>query len=795
MAFDKSKFTKRFVDDCREYIIKINNWLLCLEKTPDNSEAMNEVFRSVHSIKGASNMLKYQSLAEISHKLEDALDSLRKERIKHSKSLSDLLFKGTDIIEEIVELIADGKNDTIEIEEICKELEMAAQGKTLEISKLNTDALIPIDAKSENVDTKQEAVAEPVDILKDLELTSPKISKPANNRIGPDDRNNDILLPEKKQLQDKDIGEKSSSRNKKNQAAKSAGQKIDETIRISGIKLDDTIKLMEEMVSLQSKTKQRLSDFNELIKLSNKNMEFINHNVSNSNFSSNNGHKDEIIHTAQLLHQKLKQQMTNNREDVNLQELLTGQLQEKALRMRMMPISSVFDTFSRPIRDIAVTFGKKVNLIIKGEETELDKKMIEEIADPLMHMLRNSIDHGIEMPDERLKVEKPETGTINLTASYEGGNVLIEISDDGRGVSIEGIKKKALQRKLISEEKLTKMSESEIIDLIFVPGLSTSPIITDISGRGVGMDVVKNNIVGQLNGSIQTRTKEGEGSTFLIKLPLTLGIMRVVIFVISDMIFAISENSISEILRIPETELIDVVNRKAIRLREQIIPAVELQSLLKLPGRRKRTKGELLILVVFMGNEQLGLIVDSIIGNEDMVIKPLPTHMQNIQWVSGVTISGKNEVVCILHVSSIINAANEMKVERRFDQAGEKKAIHILLAEDSLSTREIEQSILESYGYKVETAVDGQEALEKAKKYKYDVVVTDIEMPRLDGFSLTEKLRKESDYEHTPVIIVSSLNKEEDKKRGIRVGADAYIVKGAFDQSNLLETIQNLIGL
>ncbi len=794
MAFDKSKFTKRFVDDCREYIIKINNWLLCLEKTPGNSEAMNEVFRSVHSIKGASNMLKYKSLAQISHKLEDALDSLRKERITHSKSLLELLFKGTDIIAEMVELIADGKDDAIEIGEICNELEMAAQGKTLDTGILNTKAINPIDSKSEHVDTEQEAVAVPEDILKDLELTSANVSKPASDQEELDKGKNDTLLRKKNQLREKGISEKASSRDEKKQADISAGQKVDETIRISAIKLDDTIKLMEEMVSLQSRTKQRLSDFNEIIKLSNKIMEFTNHVAAINNFSFNNNNKDEIIHTAQLLHQKLKQQMANSREDVNLQELLTGQLQEKALRMRMMPISSVFDTFSRPVRDIAVACGKKVNLIIKGEETELDKKMIEEIADPLMHMLRNSIDHGIEMPDERLNVEKSETGTLNLTASYEGGNVLIEISDDGRGVSIDGIKKKALQRKLISEEKLTKMSESEIIDLIFVPGFSTSPIITDISGRGVGMDVVKNNIVGQLNGSIQTKTKEGEGSTFIIKLPLTLGIMRVVSVAISDMIFAISENSISEIIKIPETDLIDVVNRKAIRLREQIIPAVELQSLLKLPGKRKITKGELLILVVFMGNEQLGLIVDTIIGNEDMVIKPLPTHMQNIQWVSGVTISGKNEVVSILHVSSIIDAANEMKVERRFDKAGEKIAIHILLAEDSFSTREVEKSILESYGYMVDTAVDGQEALEMAKEYKYDVVVTDIEMPRLDGFSLTEKLRKESEYEHTPIIIVSSLDKEEDKKRGIRVGADAYIVKGAFDQSNLLETIQHLVG-
>ncbi len=348
MAFDKTKFTKRFVDDCREYIKKINNGLLCLEKTPDNSEDVNEVFRSVHSIKGASTMLKFQSLAEISHKMEDALDSLRKERIKHSKSLSDLLFKGTDIIEEMIEIIADDKDDTIEIEEICKELEMAALGKTLETSILNTEALNPIVVKSENIDTEQETVPEPNDILKELELTSANVSKPASDRMEPDNEKNDTLLREKS------TGEKASSMDEKEQAVKSTGQKVDETIRINANKLDETIKLMEEMVSLQSRIKQRLSEFFEVNKLSKKNMEFISHIVSNSNFSSNNGHQDETIQTAQLLQLKLKQLMANSREDVSLQELLAGELQEEALRMRMMRIACVFDTFSRPIRDIAV---------------------------------------------------------------------------------------------------------------------------------------------------------------------------------------------------------------------------------------------------------------------------------------------------------------------------------------------------------------------------------------------------------------------------------------------------------
>ncbi len=443
MAFDKSKFTKRFVDDCRENIIKINKLLLCLEKTPDNSEAMNDVFRSVHSIKGASNMLKFKSLAEISHKLEDALDSLRKERIAHSKTLSDLLFKGTDIISEMVELIADGKDETIEIEEISKELDAAAQGKALETDILNS----AINSKGEDVNTEDKVVMEQDDFLKSLELTSTKVSKAASNSIEPcDTKKDDLLSLKKKQLQDKDAVEEVFASETNRQTEKSAEQKIDETIRIGANKLDETIKLMEEMVSLQCRTRQRLNDFSELIKLSNKNLDSINKIISNGNITFNNGDKDEFLQTVQLLHQKLKLQMSNSRDDVNLQELLTSELQEKALRMRMVPVSSVFDTFGRPMRDIAATCGKKVNLIIKGEETELDKKMIEEIGDPLMHMLRNSIDHGIEMPEERLKAGKPETGTINLTASYEGGNILIELSDDGRGVSIDNIKKEHFKK-------------------------------------------------------------------------------------------------------------------------------------------------------------------------------------------------------------------------------------------------------------------------------------------------------------------------------------------------------------
>jgi chemotaxis protein histidine kinase CheA len=387
-----------------------------------------------------------------------------------------------------------------------------------------------------------------------------------------------------------------------------------------------------------------------------------------------------------------------------------------------------------------------------------------------------------------------------ISAHYEGGSVLIELSDDGSGISLQKIKEKALRKKLFDEATLNTLSESELIDLIFYSGFSTSTLITDVSGRGVGMDVVKKNIVEDLKGTIRIITKEGQGTTFYIRLPLILAITHVLLFRTSDKVFAIPANSVREILRVPKTEMIEILDKRAIRLHEQLIPVVELNMLLNLPvseAPEEIDTENLLIVIVHRENEQLGLIIDSLLDEEDMVIKSLPPHMKNNRWVSGVIITGNNETVNVLNVATILEAAKEMKGlkrDRKKTLEEEKRVINILVVDDSINTREIEKSILEAYGYRVTLADDGLEALEKAQKFKYDLIITDIEMPHLDGFSLTEKLRKDNQYKNTPIIIVTSREREEDKRKGIQVGADAYIIKGAFDQSNLLETVQSLIG-
>jgi chemotaxis protein histidine kinase CheA len=462
----------------------------------------------------------------------------------------------------------------------------------------------------------------------------------------------------------------------------------------------------------------------------------------------------------------------------------------------MIPLSTVFDSLHRMVRDISKNLGKDIVLVVEGGDIELDKKMIEKLGDPLVHMLRNSLDHGIEPPEERRKAGKPGTGTVKLSACYDAGSVLIELSDDGGGIPLEKIKERALRKKMFSEDELNDMPESALVDLIFQPGFSTSSIVTDVSGRGVGMDVARRNIVEELRGSFRIETKRGRGTSFFIRLPLTLAVMRVLLVDVADTVFAIGAHYVSEIIRVPKDELITVVNKRAVRLREEIIPVASMTSLLNIPARGKTERNDVLIAIVHTGGEKLGLIIDALRDEEDMVIKPLPAHMKNIRLVSGVIISGRNEIINVVHVPAVIEAAGEIReVKPLKGTAGEEgSAIHILVVDDSINTREIEKSILESYGYKVDLAGDGLEALEKIREFKYSVVITDVEMPRLDGFSLTERLRNDEAHKDIPVIIVTSREKEEDKKRGIMVGADAYIVKGAFDQSNLLETVQNLIG-
>ncbi len=502
-----------------------------------------------------------------------------------------------------------------------------------------------------------------------------------------------------------------------------------------------------------------------------------------------------LIETGAALQLLLRQSVRAMSDASLMQDHLVGDLQETSLKMRMQPLSTVFDPLRRTVRDLAREHGKEIDFVVEGGETELDRKIIDRIGDSLLHMIRNSLDHGLGTSEERIAVGKSPRGTIVLSAFYDSGCVTISLSDDGKGLSIEKIREKALARRLFDPDVLAGMSKAEITDLIFMPGFSTSPIITDLSGRGVGMDVVRKSIVDELKGTIAIESREGIGTTFLLRLPLNLAVFPLFLVSSGGKACAMPATSIVEMLSVQRSEVIEIVNKRAIRLREQIIPVENLSGILKLTQELTEDSDEVLIVIIRDGEEKLGLVVDEIIGREEMVVKPLPQHLQNLRIVSGVTIGEGNSIINVLHIPDLFVQAREIAEPGRRAAIGKEKSVtKILVVDDSINTREIEKSILEAYGYNVITAEDGEEALEKTQETLFDLIVTDVEMPRMDGFTLTKRLRGNELYRNVPIIIVTSLEKDEDKKRGITVGANAYIVKGAFDQSNLIETVRSLIG-
>jgi chemotaxis protein histidine kinase CheA len=736
MVLDTARFMTRFVGEARDHVTKLNDGLVRLEKDPGDEETINSVFRSAHTIKGSARMMKLGSVADVAHRVEDALGALRERRIRHSRDLADVLFRGIDTIAGLIEDVAAGRTPAADTAAICAELARAAEGMA---SAESPGPAAPAVARNEE---------------------APDVEGPVPPPSGP-------ALPLERGVKP------------------GAG----ETVRVEAERLDELFRLMGEIVSHQSRLKRRLSEVRDVERVAERNAL-----AAKRLAGETAGTARENALEAAALHELLERLGASMRDDAALQELLTSELQEKALVLRMLPLATVFDTLPRAVRDLARSLGKEVDLVVEGGEIGLDKKLMERIGDPLLHLLRNAVDHGIENPEERRRAGKPERGRIRLSAAYDAGSVVIDLEDDGGGIAVERIREKALKQRLYGAEELAAMPETELVNLIFRPAFSTSRLITDLSGRGVGLDVVKRAVVDEMKGSVRVDTRSGGGTRFSLRLPMTLALMRVLKVSAAGSTYAIDVHAVSEILRHRVEEIIPVLGKKAIRHREELMPVVRLDGVLSRGAVDDQTPAGGLILIVRMGAEKLGLIVDTLIDEEDAVVKALPPHMARLPLVAGVTISGGAEVLAILHVPGIFQAARDLEGPARAREREEAVSRRILVVDDSVNTREIEKGILEAYGYVVDLAEDGMDAVEKVRKTQYDLVVTDVEMPRLDGFSLTLRLRQDERYRDTPIIIVTSREKDEDKKRGLSVGANAYIVKGSFDQTNLLETVQNLIG-
>ncbi len=755
MNFDRTRFIGKFTQEARELLRTITNGLIQLERTPSDLALLKEILRATHTLKGASKIVRFNTINLLSHKVEDLLIAVQDGKCPLTEDIIELLFLSTDTLGRCVENILNGEEENLDVTELCSVLDETAGGAS------------PSEYLAQHA----------------LQLRNawPAASKDAGDPVPP--------VQARQNVDERNAGQA---------ASKDAGDPvppIPESIKVGIDRLDNTIRLVGGLAVGWKKSEHSVTLLKDVQRMARRHAKRLHYLLQETDGNISQEMKTDMTEESLRMLRLLEQVFHESRDELAARKLDLNELYDDVLTMRMLPLSVIFEWFPRAVRDMAKTFHKEIELHIHGEETRLDKKIIEQLESPLMHILRNCIDHGIETPDERKAQNKPEPGSIMIDASQKSGHITISVSDDGRGIQRKKLKERAITRGLISEENARTLSDDDILQLIFLPRLSTSDLMTEISGRGVGMDIVKTNIE-HLKGSISVHSMAGRGTIFSMTLPMTLTTLRCLIISAHNKFFAVPITSVEETLHISPHECIDVVGHPAIRLRNHIIYIVNLAETLGLGAATSQRHEKECVLIARTNGKRVGFMVDDIVDEHDVVVKQLPPHLQYAKSISGATISSDNTIILILHIPEIIEIVKRstgIALHDELQEPEQSRSPHILVVEDSVNTGEIEQQILEASGYTVDLAHDGVDALECAGETQYDLIVTDIEMPRMDGFTLTEHLRERPEYADVPIVIVTSLEREQDKRRGLRVGANAYITKGDFEQRSLLDTIKSLI--
>lgn len=744
MVFDPAPFTGKFLQEARELIQTLNDHLMAVEQSPPAREALRAAMRAAHTLKGSAKILRFQAISRLAHALEDVVGALYEGRIAHSPEVLDLLFAGTDLTARCVDAVARQDGETPDIDTVEALLQRAGRGESIAD---HAPAPRPSPGRSASASDKPDAE----------ENAAPSaVHTPPASTARP------------------------------------------EGVRIDLESLDHAIHLISEIVVSHRKSEREIALLKEIARLTRRHADHLHALSSRSAPAMPADRPSLLLRDIQDISAATERLLTERRDETAYADLLLNELHDAVLAMRMLPLSTVFQRFPRAIRDMARHSGKQVEVQIHGDDTALDTKIIEKLGTPLMHLLRNSLDHGIETPQERRNAGKSPTGRIVIQASRHSSHIEIRLADDGRGVQDEAIRRRLIDRGLFSEDQARRMDSAQLLDTIFLPGFSTSDIITDLSGRGFGMDIVKADI-DALKGSISLASRPGQGMECLLTLPITLTSVRCLIVTAQGQRFAVPVDGLEETVLVERSECIRVIRRQAIRLRDQMMYVVPLAALLGLPDRAWPESDKLFVLVAHAAGKRVGLLVDDILDEQDVVQKPLPPHMRHVTTVTGATIASDNTVMLTLHVPELVKSAGYAawadQPGATPDDAPNAGGPRVLLVEDSANTAEIERAVLESQGgCRVDVASDGLTALERLRETPYDLIVTDVEMPGMDGFHLTEQIRSLPDYAHVPVVILTSLEREADKRRGIEVGADAYLTKGGFNQNRLLETIETLLG-
>ena len=774
MTNKEEEFLKRlhamFLIEAEEHISALSLGLIELEKSPTSkksSEIIETIFREAHSLKGAARSVNRLDIESVCQVLESIFAKLKSDQLSFTPSHFDIIHKAIDTLSNILNNNESKSSDSNR--DIIRELKNILE-PTYELIEEEKETPQKV------IEEKPKQISEPQTIIEKAQ-----IEIKSNDNIPILEFNKDEKEISSKFEQEKSV-EKSFQL---------------DTVRIQTSKLDTIYLEAEQMIQSKIAYAQRYSDLNilydDVISWKTALQKWGNQDIANKELKEFINWNNEKIEEVERNIFTLTRAFEN---DQRSHGRMIDDHVESTKKILMHPISIIVEGFPKMVRDLARSQKKEVELIITGKEIEVDKRILEELKDPLIHLLRNCVDHGILKPDERQNLNKSKQGKINLNFSVlDGRNLEISISDDGAGINTEKVITEATKLGLTTKEKAEKMNNPEILSLIFKTGLSTSAIITDISGRGLGMAIVREKVE-KLNGKLSIESQQNIGTSFRLIMPLTLSTFRGVMVKAAENKFFLPTINVESALRLKKEEIKTVENRDTILIGEDIIGIVKLCDVLGINEKIKESEEFIQIIVVSQGEERIGFKVDEIYDEHQILVKNLGKQLKKVKNISGATVLGSGEVVPVINVSDLMKSALETATSSRIkeDIKNENETIYkILVTDDSITSRTLIKNILETYGYDVTTAVDGLDAYTKALVGEFDLIVSDVDMPRMSGFELTAKIRKEKKLSEIPVILVTALESREDREHGIDVGANAYIVKSSFDQSNLLEVVNKLL--
>ncbi|MBE9066001.1 hybrid sensor histidine kinase/response regulator [Leptolyngbya cf. ectocarpi LEGE 11479] len=760
MYIEDEELRTLYRDASTDHLDKLEAGFLHLEKHPDDLPQLKKLLRATHSLKGDSRMLGVQDAETLTHQLEDLLSSVEQGERRLTPALCDCLYQGLDAVRKIAHEAITGEAANVSVFHVLAQL-MNAGEKSVERPE---PAESPDEDQFPHGSETEESRSPDRFINSDGESV---ILLPPVKRLDADDRpsTSDMVTPGAEVI---------------SSAPGVTDTKTIDTIRVEAPKLDVLMTQAGELAVTQRRITRRIDDIDQMIVFW------------------------ESLAEEQLtpLGDLLKQLRANAYEDSAQLETLSNDLASGILKLRQLPLSNLFNLFPRLVRDLAKQQDKTVNLLIEGGDTQADKRILEEMKAPLTHLIRNAIDHGIEAPSEHITMGKPPAATVWLKAHQRGSHIEIDVIDDGRGLSLESIKRTAVRRGLYTEAALAKMSVEQLHNLIFAPGFSTRTTVTEISGRGVGLDVVRVNVE-RLKGLIQVTSSPAQGCTFRFTLNTSLATASALIVEVNQMSYAIPVEFVEMIMRVERQDIFNLEGNPAILLEENPLSVAWLTDLLELPVSvatqpMHPIQSSIPCVVLNVGSERLGIFVDALVDQQDIVLKPHSKLLKRVRNIAGATILGTGDVCMVLSPQDLLrsvqakNTDGSVRPVTDWDMPSAKPKV--LLVEDSIPIRTQVCRILEGAGYQVTTAVDGLDGFEKLQQGEsFAAVVSDVEMPNLDGLELTTRIRQETKYENLPIILVTTLAQDDDKRRGAASGANAYITKGDFDQSLLIHTLRSLM--